>query len=303
MTECEMMTDLVTWRYLVDREPHTRPETNYLNEHPCLSKEMRMILVQWMNEVCHLHTYSRQTWHRSVALLDFYLSKLGEVSGDVLQFIGATMLFAAAKIEELDNPYSGDFISFAVADEDETDRQHAVAKLLKFEHKLNECIKGQLDLPTAFDFFSIFCRNHSFIVWEKDKRTSVLDFHATASYKKGVMILDSVLLDDQSLLFSSSGLAAAVFASVYRNYRDDLQVITGFTSDQVAPATTFIKAFDNYWKLSGSFQVDDTPTSHYVQSRTAEQFDSSRMVHTGNNSMWAYVATIKFARRHTSLNE
>lgn len=63
---------------------------------------MRVILIDWMSQVSADYFMKRQTFHRSVMMLDNYLIRCDrEISGSDFQLIGITCLFIAAKIEEI----------------------------------------------------------------------------------------------------------------------------------------------------------------------------------------------------------
>ncbi|KAJ3113727.1 hypothetical protein HDU96_003021 [Phlyctochytrium bullatum] len=105
---------------------------------------MRMILCQWLIE----------TYHRSVAYLDFILSYETNIDPNELQYVGAAALFFAAKLEELEEQSIDLFIQFALCedeDEDEDDaskftaltgfvyedkKKDAIDLLLKYERKI-----------------------------------------------------------------------------------------------------------------------------------------------------------------------
>ncbi|KAJ3175444.1 hypothetical protein HK101_010662 [Irineochytrium annulatum] len=150
-------------------------------------------------------------------------------------------------------------------------RKLAIKQHFNIDLMLNELLQGQLDFPTAFDFFSIFAGNHALIT-----KNCIGNFHMSAEYKKGIMYLDTVLLDSGSLQFSTSQLTAAVFANAYPDVQQDLQAITGYTHDQLAPAVQLVRKFVVKWDLSDSFQADNS-TSYYLQSKNPPQFDLEKM--------------------------
>ena len=69
---------------------------------------VRAILIDWMRQLSHEYALKRdvililiKTYHLAVVLLDNFLAKKPNVQKQVTQFIGATTMFIASKLEEL----------------------------------------------------------------------------------------------------------------------------------------------------------------------------------------------------------
>jgi cyclin E len=72
---------------------------------------MRLLLLDWMMEVCDEFALKRETYHLAAYFTDLYLTK--EYSPvDQLQLLGASSLLLACKMEEVVCPRVKDF-SFA----------------------------------------------------------------------------------------------------------------------------------------------------------------------------------------------
>lgn len=74
-----------------------------------ISWTIRAILLDWMRQLSHEYALKRdvilniiQTYHLAVVLLDNFLAKKPNVQKQVAQVMGATTLFIASKIEELE---------------------------------------------------------------------------------------------------------------------------------------------------------------------------------------------------------
>ena len=70
---------------------------------------MRLILIDWMMEVCQEFTLKRETFHAAVYYVDLYLSKI-VCTIDNLQLLGAASLLIASKLEEVNCPRIKDFL-------------------------------------------------------------------------------------------------------------------------------------------------------------------------------------------------
>ncbi|KAI8847439.1 hypothetical protein BC829DRAFT_246821 [Chytridium lagenaria] len=138
---------MLKWDTMFEIESRCRPSCEYLNKHHLITEQMRMILCQWLSEVASdSHNKStRQTYHRSVAYLDFIMSYDSNIGSDEFQYVGAAALYFAAKLEELS--YEGhvaNLITFEMEflddqiSEEERLKTHveAVERMRKYESKL-----------------------------------------------------------------------------------------------------------------------------------------------------------------------
>ena len=70
---------------------------------------MRLLLVDWMMEVCDEFGLKRDTFHLATYYVDLYLTKI-YCKVDDLQLLGASSLLLACKIEEILCPRVKDFV-------------------------------------------------------------------------------------------------------------------------------------------------------------------------------------------------
>ena len=70
---------------------------------------MRLLLVDWMMEVCDEFGLSRETYHLASTYTDLYLTKI-RCPIDKLQLLGASSLLLACKVEEIICPRVKDFV-------------------------------------------------------------------------------------------------------------------------------------------------------------------------------------------------
>lgn len=69
---------------------------------------MRLLLIDWMMEVCDEFALLRETYHLAVAYTDLYLTRK-TCPIDRLQLLGASCLMLACKVEEIVCPRVRDF--------------------------------------------------------------------------------------------------------------------------------------------------------------------------------------------------
>jgi len=86
-----------------------RVDSDYMRtKQPHLQWHMRVLLVDWMMEVCDEFSLLRETYHLAVNYIDLYLSRK-HCPLDKLQLLGASSLMLACKIEEIVCPRAKDF--------------------------------------------------------------------------------------------------------------------------------------------------------------------------------------------------
>ncbi len=74
---------------------------DYMSRQPNINPTMRSILLDWLMDVSCNFKFKRNTYHSAVVLMDIYLSKVINVSTNLLQLIGVVCLSISAKNEVL----------------------------------------------------------------------------------------------------------------------------------------------------------------------------------------------------------
>ena len=100
-TEVTAVLSIDTLNYLIGRESKYMPDPYYMEkQQPHITPRMRLILCDWMMEVCTEYRLKRETFHYAVNYVDRYLSLVKSVNKSDLQLLGVTSMYIAAKIEE-----------------------------------------------------------------------------------------------------------------------------------------------------------------------------------------------------------
>lgn len=73
-----------------------RPKPGYLQKHPELTSDMRVILVDWLVEVVEEYKLRSETLYLAVNYLDRFLSYTAYVKRSKLQLVGTAALMIAA---------------------------------------------------------------------------------------------------------------------------------------------------------------------------------------------------------------
>jgi len=116
-----------TLNYMISREQAYSPDPYYIDKYqPDLTWAMRLILADWMMEVCMEFQLKRETYHYSLNFVDRFLTAVPRVSKAELQLVGVTALYVAAKVEEVCTPKIKDFAK-------STDNGYSVEQIRKTE--------------------------------------------------------------------------------------------------------------------------------------------------------------------------
>lgn len=172
--------------YLLEIEPQTMPNPDYIEHQDELEWKMRGILVDWLIEV---HTRFRllpETLFLAVNIIDRFLSN-DVVALDRLQLVGVAAMFIAAKYEEILSPHVANFSH--VADETFTDKE-----ILDAERHILATLNYDISYPNPMNFL---------------RRISKADNYDVQSRTYGKYLMEISLLDHRFMCYRQSHIAAA----------------------------------------------------------------------------------------------
>jgi hypothetical protein len=174
------------FEYLLELEPQTMANPDYMNSQPDLEWQMRGILVDWLLEV---HTRFRllpETLFLAVNIIDRFLSTK-VVQLDRLQLVGVTAMFIASKYEEVLSPHVSNFRH--VADDGFTDDE-----ILSAERYVLTALNYDLSYPNPMNFV---------------RRISKADNYDVQTRTLGKYLLEISCLDHQFIGHPPHRIAAA----------------------------------------------------------------------------------------------
>ncbi|KAJ3300353.1 hypothetical protein HDU76_006095, partial [Blyttiomyces sp. JEL0837] len=213
--------------------------------------------------------------HELLSLLDFYMSHELELAGDDFQTLAAMVLTFAAKNEEQNFWQFNHFYEFFTDGIDEKKKVEAkkngIEKAVKLETKL--LLKGLcLPLMTGWKSFQNIALIHP--QFRADKKDAALEswlsdrgpkFEKIMSddvflnrrfqinkYFEATGWLARLVLDYQSLNFQPSVLAAGVFSLTCHLDNDRLEIVTGYTKEQLCYVCSYILDFERTWEAFAS---------------------------------------------------
>ncbi|TMS18241.1 G1/S-specific cyclin-E1 [Larimichthys crocea] len=88
------------WVKMINREQSYRHSKSFMRKHPRIQPRMRSILLDWLIEVSEAYTLHRQTFYLAQDYFDRFMLTQDDIEKNMLQLIGITCLFIAAKMEE-----------------------------------------------------------------------------------------------------------------------------------------------------------------------------------------------------------
>lgn len=130
-----------------------RPQPGYLEKHPEITSDMRVILVDWLVEVAQEYKLRSETLFLAVNYLDRFLSGTAFVKRGKLQLVGTAALMIAAKFEEIFPPELNEFVYI-------TDSTYTKKQLIRMEHVLLKVLGFRLTAATAKQFLRQFLLVH-----------------------------------------------------------------------------------------------------------------------------------------------
>ncbi|KAM5236059.1 G1/S-specific cyclin-E1 isoform 2-T2 [Ctenodactylus gundi] len=92
------------WKIMLNKEEIYLRDKYFLQRHPHLQPKMRAILLDWLMEVCEVYKLHRETFYLAQDFFDRYMATQENIVKTLLQLIGISTLFIAAKLEEIYPP-------------------------------------------------------------------------------------------------------------------------------------------------------------------------------------------------------
>ena len=195
---------------LIEEEENSRLNINpnYLKLQKEINADMRAILIDWLIEVNKRFNFQEETLYKVVNIIDSYLSKK-IIKRKYLQLLGITSLIISAKLNEIYLPKISNY-------SDITDKTYNQEEIKKMEEEILNTLNFNLLVPTQLSFYEII-----------SQKLGISD--DINKYKFGEFLMQSFMLDNNSLYYSNSTIACAACYIVmkfckmknYKNIFDD----------------------------------------------------------------------------------
>ncbi|XP_037946843.1 G2/mitotic-specific cyclin-B3-like [Teleopsis dalmanni] len=212
------------FNYLKEREEKF-PITDYMVKQVNLSKWMRSLLIDWMVEVQETFELNHETLYLAVKIVDLYLCRV-VISKDKLQLLGAAALFIACKYDERTPPLVDDFLYIC-------DGAYKHNELIKMEMNALKTIDYDIGIPLSYRFLRRYAR------CAKIQMPTL----TLARY-----ILESALMDYETITFSDSQMAAATLFMALRMtgekkaWTSTLEYYSGYKLEEFAEIVVVLNA-------------------------------------------------------------
>ncbi|XP_053699735.1 G1/S-specific cyclin-E2 [Synchiropus splendidus] len=218
------------WIKMLNKELKYVHDQSYLKQHPKLQPNMRAILLDWLLEVSEVYCLHRQTAYLAQDFFDRFMMTQHDVSKDLLQLIGITALFIAAKIEEI---YPPKIFEFSYV----TDGACDVWDIQQMELHIMKALNWNLSPETPISWLKLYSQ-----LEVQNNGENVLEPQfCQETYIQMTQLLDVCMMDVSSLDFSYSVLAAAAFG--HFSSFDVVHKVSGLTWDVVAPCLHWMTPF------------------------------------------------------------
>uniref|UniRef100_A0A3B4U3R0 Cyclin E2 n=1 Tax=Seriola dumerili TaxID=41447 RepID=A0A3B4U3R0_SERDU len=218
------------WLKMVGKEQNYRHSKSFMQKHLTIKPRMRSILLDWLIEVSDAYTLHRQTFYLAQDYFDRFMLTQSDVEKGVLQLIGITCLFIAAKMEEARPPKLSQmaYVTAGTYYEDE---------ILQMELIILKALRWNLCPETAVSWLKLYLQVASMNV-NSDLLEPQFPHDA---YVQMTRLLDLCILNINSLDFQYRVLAASVLCHFLQ--QEKVEKVSGLSDDVLQPCLTWMSPF------------------------------------------------------------
>ncbi|KAM8966839.1 G1/S-specific cyclin-E2 [Pelodytes ibericus] len=188
------------WVKMLEKETRYTHSSRVLINHPSLNTDMRTILMDWLIEVSEVYALHRETFYLAQDFFDRFMLTQNRVSKGMLQLIGVSCLFIAAKLEEIYPPKINEFAYV-------TDGACCEDDIIEMELIILKALKWDLSPVTAISWLNLYLQVSSV----KESPKLLLPQYSPQQFIQIAQLLDLSIIDISSLEFQYRILAAAAF--------------------------------------------------------------------------------------------
>ncbi|XP_968851.2 uncharacterized protein CycE isoform X1 [Tribolium castaneum] len=231
------------WDFMIYKEEALLKLRNprLFNDFKSVTPRMRAILLDWLMEVAAVYHLRRVTYYLSVDYFDRFLSIRPDIPKSLLQLVGITCLYIAAKVEEIYPPNLNEF-SYVC------DGACQSKDMISCEVLILNSLGWEVVLTTPTDWLNLYMQLHhksTDIVRTKLNMDFNKDFvfpqYSAYQFTRASQLIDLLSLDPGFLKFGYSVIAAA--AMYYMYGRDIALAVSGFDWSQLEPCVDYMEVF------------------------------------------------------------
>ncbi|KAF6287683.1 cyclin E1 [Rhinolophus ferrumequinum] len=230
------------WKIMVNKERTYLRDKHFLQRHPLLQPKMRAILLDWLMEVCEVYKLHRETFYLAQDFFDRYMATQQDVVKTLLQLIGISSLFIAAKLEEI---YPPKLHQFAYV----TDGACSGDDILTMELIIMKALKWHLSPLTIVSWLNVYLQ----VAYLNDIYEVLLPQYPQQIFIQIAELLDLCVLDVGCLEFSYGVLAAS--ALYHFSSSELMQKVSGYQWCDIEKCVKWMVPFAMVIRETGSSKL------------------------------------------------
>jgi hypothetical protein len=231
------------WVYMIYKEEASLKLRNprVFNDFKSVTPRMRAILLDWLMEVAAVYHLRRVTYYLSVDYFDRFLSIRPDIPKSLLQLVGITCLYIAAKVEEIYPPNLSEF-SYVC------DGACKSKEIVSCELLILNSLGWEVVSTTPSDWLNLYMQLHfksSDIVRTALNMDFNKDFifpqYSAYQFTRASQLMDLLSLDPGFLKFGYSVIAAA---AMYFMYGKEIALsVSGLAWEQLKSCVDYMEVF------------------------------------------------------------
>ncbi|CAD5206934.1 unnamed protein product [Bursaphelenchus okinawaensis] len=274
-TSQEFGAPVTFWDVLVQQDIEAKTSPIVFRQHPGFKPQMRLVLFDWIMNVCSELNLHRETFYLTITYIDKYLSITGampereyKVKPDNLQLLGVTCLFIACKVEEIYPPkleVLSDYTNGACSSKQIRDMETAILEVLDWNCVYMSPVQWlafylqMMYKQDKVDRDNSVAASTSNELSEAEEQihddsamgeTFTVPVLARDEFVLLVRGLDLIMSNTKYMNFTYGELAAAVILHSYEP-TENVEEIIGYTRSQLSRVLRFIEP---YMELNKSYE-------------------------------------------------
>ncbi|XP_062967659.1 G1/S-specific cyclin-E1 isoform X2 [Cynocephalus volans] len=230
------------WKIMLNKEKTYITDKHFMQRHPLLQPKMRAILLDWLMEVCEVYKLHRETFYLAQDFFDRYMATQDNVVKTLLQLIGISSLFIAAKLEEI---YPPKLHQFAYV----TDGACSGEEILTMELMIMKALKWRLSPLTIVSWLNVYMQ----VAYLNDLYEVLRPQYPQHIFIQIAELLDVCVLDVGCLEFSYGVLAAS--ALYHFSSSELMQKVSGYQWCDIENCVKWMVPFAMVIRETGSSKL------------------------------------------------
>ncbi|KAM6225038.1 G1/S-specific cyclin-E1 [Rhynchocyon petersi] len=230
------------WKIMLNKEKMYLRDKHFLERHPLLQPKMRAVLLDWLMEVCEVYKLHRETFYLAQDFFDRYMATQQNIVKTLLQLIGISSLFIAAKFEEI---YPPKLHQFAYV----TDGACTGDDILNMELSIMKALKWHLSPLTVVSWLNVYMQ----VAYLNDLYEVLLPQYPQQIFIQIAELLDLCVLDIGCLEFSYGVLAAS--ALYHFSSSELMQKVSGYQWCDIEKCVKWMVPFAMVIRETGSSKL------------------------------------------------